>query len=288
MMLAGSDSGMVGVLAAVVLAVPFIVVSRKSIGRFLMLASSWLGVYTLHTLLFSVMILERRTAGSIVPYIAVFFILSGAGAALCFIDKKKEEKPDGPVKWKPGVILLASIIAAGFAGVEIIGRRSESASDTWRPVYQVRELLHGRGEDTFGSNRLYIWRNTLPSNVWNPVFGNGPDTFGFVFPKQEEAAELYRTNFDKAHNEYLQILICQGILGLLCYLVFLGALFVKAVPKAFKDPLLLAVLAAFTGYCVQAFFNISLPIASQMLWVMAGIIAGICVKGRLPEETKNG
>ena len=63
------------------------------------------------------------------------------------------------------------------------------------------------------------------------------------------------------------------MLGLICYMVFLVASSFNAVPKAFRNPMLMAVLAAFFGYCVQAFFNISLPIASQLLWVFAGMLA---------------
>jgi len=32
-------------------------------------------------------------------------------------------------------------------------------------------------------------------------------------------------------------------------------------------------LAAFIGYCAQAFFNISVPIVSQYLWLFAGMLA---------------
>jgi hypothetical protein len=154
----------------------------------------------------------------------------------------------------------------------------------WRPIYEAREMLHGRAAGTFGSSRIHLWQSALetfpnlPNRPEHPklqtlLIGSGPDTFWYTLPI--EAHQLFGTfgGFDKAHNEYLQILICQGILGLLCYLIFLGYLLFKAVPKAFKNPMLMAVLAGFAGYCVQAFFNISLPIASQMLWVMAGVLA---------------
>ena len=94
--------------------------------------------------------------------------------------------------------------------------------------------------------------------------------FFFAFP--EEAHMIAGETYDKAHNEYIQILICQGALGLACYLVFLAGALIKPIPKSFKNPLAMAVLAAFAGYCVQAFFNISLPIASQTLWVFAGML----------------
>jgi len=274
MLIGGSESGMVGVLGTVVLAIPFIIQKREHIGRFLILGASWVGVFTLQKLLYDVKILEAETAIGL--YAVVTIVLLAGGLALTLLKKKSNEADsEKPVKWKLGVVLMVAVIAAGFAGVEVLGKQlGETGLAKRNPISEAREILHGRIEDRFGSHRVYIWRNAIeefPSD--NPVIGSGPDTFWEVFPNKAEAIELHAQTFDKAHNEYLQVLICQGILGLLCYLVFLGYLLAKAVPKALKDPLLMAVLAGFMGYCVQAFFNISLPIASQMLWVMAGVLA---------------
>jgi hypothetical protein len=411
MLIGGSESGMVGVIVTVIFAIPFIIQGREYIGRFLILGSSWLGVYALQKLFYDMRILEAEAAGRIGVYAALAALpLAGGLALTLLLRKKKEAEADGekPVKWKAGVIFIVAVIAAGFAGVEIFGRHTDlegfyaregasieltteqvqwgthsmlvtggagaeirvetvleadinyaiyarvrakmpesveltiaaqsGQSDNriistiavddsdwqwiggqhtfgvadiesgfitiniesdnenakfyvdnlsifgahiidfnntpWRPIYEAREMLHGRAEDSFGSRRYYIWRNALeafPSD--NLLIGSGPDTFTQAFPNQAEARALHGVTYDKAHNEYLQILICQGILGLLCFLVFLGYLLIKAIPKAFKNPLLMAVLAGFTGYSVQAFFNISLPIASQMLWVAAGVMA---------------
>jgi|GEM_PF-795973 len=409
MLIGGSESGMVGVLVTMVLAIPFIIQKREHIGRFLILGASWVGAYTLQKLFYDVRVLEAGTRVGL--YAAVTIALLAGGLALTLLKKKGEEADESgkPLRWKLGVGLMVAVIAMGFAGVEIFGRHNDlsgfygkenasaaitneqlrsgrhsmlvssgegaeirvealieadvvydisawvrlktpeaaeltltaqvgehdlrelrtsvvsddswawlggqqtfSAADiesgfisinigsdsedaefyvdsfsispdvfftnfantTWRLIYDVREIMHGRAEDWLGSNRIYIWQNALeafPSD--NPLIGSGPDTFWQVFPNKAEATALYNVNFDKAHNEYLQILVCQGILGLLSYLIFLGYLLIKAVPKALKNPLLMAVLAGFMGYLVQAFFNISLPIASQMLWVLAGVLA---------------
>jgi hypothetical protein len=413
MLVGGSESGMVGVLVTMVLAVPFIIQRREHIGRFLILGSSWLGVFTLQKLLFDLRIMEAESAGRIGLYAAITAVPLAGGLALTLLLKRKKEddnETEKPIKWKIGVAFIVVIIVVGFVSVEILGRHNnlegfraggdakaeitseqafhgfysmlvtgggaaeisvetfvkadveyeiyammqlktpESAEFTmsaqtgfsgdyhiirtatvtdsdWMwlgglhtfnedeiasglitiyiesdsrdiefyidrfyishnmldirfnniqrwSVYEMREMLHGRAKDTFGSNRIYIWRNALEAfSNHNPVIGSGPSAFWQAFPAQAEARTLHGVVFDKAHNEYLQILVCQGISGLLCYLIFLGYLLVKAIPKAFKNPLLVAVLAGFTGYSVQAFFNISLPIASQMLWVMAGILA---------------
>ena len=200
---------------------------------------------------------------------------------LVWAKNDKERDPDAPPKWKLGVILIAVFIVIGIAGVEVLGRQDAEAGGT-NFVYEIREMLHGNIRDEFGTRRIYIWRNALAVFPQHPVIGSGPDTFMSVFP--EEAQMVHAEHYENAHNEYLQILICQGILGLLCYLTFLGAVLVKAVPTAFKNPLVMAALAAFVGYCAQAFFNLSLPITSQMLWVAAGILASKRVRDNALRE----
>ena len=288
MILADSFSGMVGTAGATVLSIPFVVENRKVLGRFLILGSSWVAALIAQWLFFDVQVLGVRTAQSLLPYAALLLILLAAG--LLLLKFGKEPGPDAPVKWKRGVIVLAAVIIVGLIGLEVVGKQAADAGGGG-VIYEARELLlRGNFQDTFGTNRIFIWRNalsvfpqtsiTLPvSNddfqyieVFrkNPIIGTGPDTFAYSFPI--EAQGFYGETYDKAHNEYIQILICQGILGLLCYLVFLGGVFIKAIPNVFKNPILMAVVVAFIGYCVQAFFNISLPIASQILWIFAGMM----------------
>ena len=267
MVLAGSFSGMVGTLAATIMAVPFIVENRRSLGRFFILGASWIAAFTLQTLFFQALILEARTVASLIPFMAAACILLAAGVILLlFCKKAPEPDPDGPINWKPGVILLAAIIIVALVGIEVLGRSESTAL-----IYQARQVMHGNIDDTFGSNRIFIWRNALTAVPQFPVIGSGPDTFYYAFPADMHG--FYGEAYDKAHNEYLQILICQGILGFLFYLVFLGGLFIKSVPKAFNNPMFAAVLVAFMGYSVQAFFNINLPIVSQSLWIFAGMMA---------------
>ena len=272
--LAGSDSGLVGVAVTFFLAMPFIIENRRVLGRALILAASWLAVFILQRLFYEVLILDARTFESLLSIIAAVVLLLAAGVFLTKWGKDPDEAPDGtdtPVKWKLGVILIIACIVAGLLGVEILGRRELGAGFAGRLISEAREVLHGNLRDEMGSGRIHIWKNALKAFPNHPIIGSGPDTFRQAFP--EEAQGFMNAGYDKAHNEYLQILVCQGILGLLSYLVFLAGVLIKSVSKAFRNPLVMAVLAAFVGYCVQAVFNISLPIASQMLWVFAGLLA---------------
>ena len=325
--LAGADSGRIGVLAAMVLALPFIVENRKVFGRTLLLGASWIAVYTLQNLLYDVRVVKARTFSSLLPYIVALAALLIIGLVLLYVVGRGEKggrrgagssgrrgvrgghsgvyrsnsgyrrktvgangsfsnatepgetksdypgsEADAPSRWLLGVILIGLCIVIGIVGIEVIGRRAAASDRPSGIIYEIREVMHGNMQDTFGSYRGHIWKNAIRAYPNYPLIGSGPDTFYHAFPP--EAHLVYGgVNYDKAHNEYLQILICQGLLGLLCYLLFLVTASLKAIPKAFRNPLVMAVLAAFIGYCVQAFFNISLPIASQMMWIFVGMLA---------------
>jgi len=266
--LSGAYSGRVGVLVTMVLAIPFIVENLKVLGRALILFSSWVAAYALQKMFYEVLITHISAFSGLIPFLIVFVILLVVGIIL--VRRGKESDNNGPVRWKRGVILIALCIVVGLVGVEVLGKRDENTGSK-NLIADARDVLHGDIRDELGTNRVYIWRNALSVYPKHPLIGTGPDTFYQAFPP--EAHMRYGENYDKAHNEYIQILICQGILGLICYLVFLVSSFLKSVPKAFKNPMLMAVLAAFIGYCAQAIFNISLPIASQLLWVFAGMLA---------------
>jgi hypothetical protein len=268
MEVAGADSGRVGLLVATALTLPYVLENRETAGRFLILGATWLFVFGAQGLFYVAMILENITARSLLPFFALALLLITAGASLIMIRRKTDisGQMSGSVRWKHGLIIMLAVIICGIAGVEALGR-TESAGI----IYELRELIHGRPRDSFGTNRLYIWRHALRAFTNRPVIGSGPDTFELVFPA--DAQGFYMENYEKAHNEYIQILVCQGILGLLAYLIFLCDILRKVISKAFRDPILMAVTAAFIGYAAQAVFNISAPIASQMLWVFAGMMA---------------
>jgi O-antigen ligase len=264
MELAGADSGRVGTLAGVLFALPFVVGNRGYIGRFMILGSCFAAVYSLQRQLYNVGVLGTQTAASLLPFWLAAVVLALAGVLLARNSPPPEQ--GAKTRWKLGVAISAGIIAAGLIGIEVLGSRVE---DTGHILFQAREILHGNMRDEFGTNRGYIWRIAL-ENFSHPILGTGPDTFLNAFPA--EAQGVYGQMYDKAHNEYLQIMVCQGILGLAAYLAFLGDSLRQAVIRAFRDPMIFAALAAFVGYLAQAFFNISLPIVAQMLWILAGIL----------------
>lgn len=132
--------------------------------------------------------------------------------------------------------------------------------------------------EDYGSGRITIWKNALkivPKYFW---LGSGIDTFGYVYPDNNKG--LY---YDKAHNEYLQILVTEGIFSLILYLSLLLTLFVDGIKS--NNKLVWILMMAFVGYALQAFLNIRVNTVAPTFYIIIGMMAGLIsqekVKGKI-------
>ena len=146
-------------------------------------------------------------------------------------------------------------------------------------LYQFGQILNGNIQDNFGSNRIYSWRVIFNFFKEKPIFGHGPDTVFDLWMRKEYiySMEKYKVYFDKAHNDYLQVLVTTGILGLTSYLTFQLSLLIRAFKK-FEQPLIIALVTASICFCAQAFFNIGVPIVSPYGWIIFGMLASVLRK----------
>ena len=143
-------------------------------------------------------------------------------------------------------------------------------------LHEAHELLHGRIEDSFGSHRIYIWKEVLSLIRERPLFGTGPDTLlfagkGFYEYSERFGVEVF-TAIDCAHNEYLNICVNQGVLALGAYLAMLLTLAVKWAKRADRDLRVCLLGAAILCYMIQAFFEMSSPMTAPFLWLCLGLL----------------
>ena len=135
--------------------------------------------------------------------------------------------------------------------------------------------------DNYGSGRFTIWENTMkivPKYFW---LGSGIDNFGYVYNKQDVGSYC-----DKAHNEYLQILVTEGIFTLITYLSLLFNLFIDGIKS--KNKLVWVLLMSFIGYAVQAFLNISSVLVAPIYFIIMGMLSGLIYKEKyIKMEVKN-
>ena len=76
--------------------------------------------------------------------------------------------------------------------------------------------------------RIYMWLSVPPWIMDYPLFGSGPDTIRYLYPKYrhpEYGIHEGGHNFtpDRLHNEYLNTLVTKGIVGFtIKYIFFLA------------------------------------------------------------------
>ena len=158
-----------------------------------------------------------------------------------------------------GITLLTVFITNHF-GMSSIG------SDTISMFKEVKEISTGNLNESYGTNRVHIWKETIKIVPKNIYFGVGIDNFLNAFGDEPLKSERGRI-IDKAHNEYLQILITEGIFTLIAYLIFVISICLKGLKM--NSIYLIPVF----GYLVQAFFNISVIEVAPLLYILMGFIA---------------
>lgn len=132
------------------------------------------------------------------------------------------------------------------------------------------EIAKGKANNRYGSNRLYIWKNTLKIVPENLLHGVGIDNYILAFdggPLKHPSTDII---YDRAHNEYLQILITEGIFCLISYLIMYGIICIKGIKDSFKNKELYFILPIM-GYLIQAFFNISVIEVAPIFYISLGL-----------------
>ena len=144
-------------------------------------------------------------------------------------------------------------------------------------LHEMHEMLRGRVEDSFGSGRIHIWKETLEFIVRRPLLGYGPDTMILAglkpFTRWHEGLGITLTAaIDTAHNEYLNIWFHQGLFALLSFLSALICAAVRWAKKSREDGVTALLGGAILCFCVQAFFGIGTCITSPYFWIAFGLL----------------
>lgn len=144
-------------------------------------------------------------------------------------------------------------------------------------LHELHEILHGHISDSFGSGRIYIWRNVLqriPENLW---FGRGADTLSASniepFSRYHSGLDIYiQARIDVAHNQYLNILYHQGIFALIAYFVMLLSSAKLWFQNACEDTVTAVLGGSILCYCIQDFFGISTCGTAIYFWIFLALL----------------
>lgn len=140
----------------------------------------------------------------------------------------------------------------------------------------IERGLHG--DLSAGEHRLFIYKSSIPLIKKYGILGAGPDTFGKVYQqdrlekiliKEHGAFKNPARRLNIAHNEYIQLSITIGVLGLIFYLFFVikGAVNIFNRESLFNFYLGLSVI----GYSVHLMFTDSNIGVATIFWVLIGL-----------------
>lgn len=178
----------------------------------------------------------------------------------------------------------AKTAVGAVSGACDVIERADLKAKSDNMLQELGQMLRGNPDDSFGHNRLFTWKRTLRLVKLNPVFGIGPDNFKPFFARyfHDEAVKQFPSsngNLDKAHNEFLDVLIDNGIAGLIAYLAFFGALLWFTLRRSRENPVAAVFGVALAAYMAHAFFGYQLPIQSPVMWMMIAATAAFIRAG---------
>ena len=142
---------------------------------------------------------------------------------------------------------------------------------TWNKLSFVNQLTFN---DDWGTHRGHNWRIafinfTQRFNWFKRIFGHGADTYLVVTETSfyDEMVQRYGEIYDSAHNELINYLICEGIIGLISYLGICISAIVYGVKCIKENREVAAIVLCVVVYLAQSIVNIAIPITTPVYFV---------------------
>lgn len=174
------------------------------------------------------------------------------------------------------IIKLILSICIAIIFVFFIGTKTHHLGNDLKEMKEqmAQTITTGKMEDNFGTGRIYIWKNTIPKIKEHFWFGVGIDNFANAFEEPLLDKKPYGAVavVNKAHNEYLQIMFCEGFFTGVYYIIFMLTLGIKNIKT--NDKIYLSLLLGFSCYSIQAFFGISVTRVSPIFFIVVGLLMG--------------
>lgn len=180
---------------------------------------------------------------------------------------------------------LAGIICGGLVFIAFVALARGKLPDLQNTLINRALVVVDVKKSLETSTRLYMWGKTIDCITRRPWFGFGPDTQVLVF-RQFNLEYNRRFNerviLDRAHNNYLDVALAQGLCGLFAYCGILVAFFVLLCQTLKRKPyvkdriFLCAIFSGYCGYLVNDFFSFSVVSVSPTFWSLMGLTISMC------------
>jgi O-antigen ligase len=173
-----------------------------------------------------------------------------------------------------GLLTAVGLLLAVDLNIGIASPHCASATSSNR----LTDLASTGTADGSLANRLASIEAGFQGFLERPVFGWGPENFGYAFDRHVDAWVFRLGSFvqDKAHNQVIEELTTKGVVGILAFsfmwLVLVWVVVSRKRPAS-EDALAYAVLGALAGYFVQNLFLFDTP-STLLVWlVLVGWVA---------------
>ncbi len=173
-------------------------------------------------------------------------------------------------------IITAAGFAAALAGLIYV--------IAWNTQNAARGGSYLIFDDSWGSNRGFIWKTTVrifeEMPLMRQLFGAGPDCF---YPYSYQVSSYAQQIHDfwkpdvltNAHNEFLNLLICVGMIGVGAFLFWLAAGAVRFLRAAERNPYVLMGFLTICSYAAHNFFCYQQVCCTPFLFLITGAAEGL-------------
>ena len=147
--------------------------------------------------------------------------------------------------------------------------------------------------ESWGNHRGFNWRMAARAlsraSVKDLLIGVGPDCFDGAmdtYCAAEVSVYWHGLSLACAHNEWLNMLVTEGVLGVAAYLGIFLAVFRRAIKAVKEEPVLVAFMAAVVAYIGHNIFCYQQCVCTPIIFIFMGIIEMICRSVRFEPNVK--
>jgi len=215
-------------------------------------------IYFLLSMLFAYGLIIGNSLGCILSFIIIFIITN----IVTFIknDYKKRRRIAITV-----LIFISIIISAIYNNKDLNNIISTN-------INEIKEIFKNGINNNTGNGRLEVWKKTieyLPEHIYN---GIGIDNFEYI--ENGKPITLWVEKefqvFDKAHNEFLQKLITEGVFSFITYIILL--IYVTKCYFSNNNKENYPYFVVFISYVIQSFVGISVITVAPIFYMIMGFI----------------
>ncbi len=290
-----SDSAFLSIGAVMLLLGCFSLSERKRLLRFCELMALLWGTFG------GMGILQRVFSHRMIPldtlslffsqsiFIWVLFALSLAGCV--YLEKREKERMEEKLFFleKSSRVILPVLGVGVLAAVAFIYLNTRGYLLNWFGYQSANPYLYF--DYHWGNNRglswMVCWQQFWQLPFLHKLFGVGPDCFSPYLYSVPKAAEQLKSlwgnlTLANAHNEYLNHLLCYGLLGLGAWLSVLIGGIRYFYEKAKEEPYFIALALCILSYACHNLFCYQQVCCTPFLFLLIGIGEGLTKWGKSP------